>query len=77
MSSKPDEASAVNLKRTSAIPPDAAAYCAEARELALRIDRLLEEAARTTTEMGALRLAQAFTGTLLDELERLQHQRAA
>ena len=67
----------MNLNRTSAILPDMVAYCAQARELASRIDRILVEAASTTTQLGALRLAQALTGTLLDELDRLQHQRVA
>lgn len=77
MSLGPDRASAMDLARASATLPDTEAYCAEAQELAARIGRILEEAARTTAHVGALRLAQALTGMLLDELDRLQHQRAA
>lgn len=40
----------------------------------MQIERILAEADCTTMQHGALRLAEALTGTLLDELERLQKQ---
>ena len=67
----------MQLNPASAILPHTAACCAQARELALRIEDILVDAASSTEQAGALRLAQALTGTLLDELDRLQHQRAA
>ena len=67
----------MDVNHPSVQPADTVTYCAQARELALRIDCILEEAARTTTQLRSLRLAQALTATLLDELERMQHPRAA
>ena len=64
----PDRSSSAGSNSAPATLPDIVSCCDEARGLALQIEQILAEADLIPEQHGALRLAEALTGTLLDKL---------